>query len=112
MSGLTQSMQHYEVYRYPYVEVRFPDKFPIHAQVLGWNGGMILISAPAKLLDRYSYDNPQVQWVHKDQAQRIRSVDSVWASIEDDSEWHEAEDKRIAYRPDPWLILGQEKRGG
>lgn len=111
MTDLTQGMHRYEVNRYPYVEVRFPDKMPIHAQILGWNGDMIMISAPAKLLDRYSYDQSEVQWVRKDQARRIRSVDSHWASIEDDAEWHEREDAKIKYRTDPWTVLGQDPHG-
>ncbi|HJX77258.1 hypothetical protein [Glutamicibacter sp.] len=111
MTDLTQGMHRYEVNRYPYVEVRFPDKMPIHAQILGWNSDMIMISAPTKLLDRYSYDQSEVQWLHKDQARRIRSVDSHWASIEDDAEWHEREDAKIKYRPDPWTVLGQDPHG-
>lgn len=111
MTDHTQGMHRYEVNKYPYVEVRFEDKLPIHAQVHGWNGDMIMISAPTKLLDRYSHDNQQVQWVHKDQARRIRSVDSHWISMEDDHAWHEREDAKITYRPDPWTVLGQDNHG-
>ncbi|MGP9490040.1 hypothetical protein ACT3R5_15920 [Glutamicibacter sp. AOP5-A2-7] len=112
MTDYTRGMHRYEVHKYPYVEVRYPDKPTIHARVEGWNGDMIMIAAPTKLLDRYSWDQLQIEWVHKTQARRIRSKDSIWASIEDNTSWHELEDSRITYRPDPWLILGQEKRGG
>lgn len=108
---LLEGIRRYEVHRYPYVEVRFPDQLPIHAQILGWNGDMIMISAPTKLLDRYSYDQSEVQWVRKEQARRIRSVDSHWANVEDDAEWHGREDAKIKYRPDPWTILGQQPHG-
>lgn len=111
MTDLAAGMRRYKVHRYPYVEVRFDDAQPIHAQILGWNGDMIMISAPAKLLDRYSYDQLEVQWVRKEQARRIRSVDSIWASIEDDTAWHEREDAKIKYRTDPWTVLGQDPHG-
>lgn len=111
MTDPTENMRRYEVHRYPYVEVRFDDAHPIHAQILGWNGDMIMISAPAKLLDRYSYDQLEVQWVRKDQARRIRSADSIWVSTDDDTAWHENEDAKIKYRPDPWAILGQQPHG-
>ena len=108
---LLEGMHRDEVHRYPYVEVRFDDAYPIHAQALGWNGGMIFISAPRELLDRFSYGQQYTQWVRKDQARRIRSVDSHWASIEDDAEWHEREDTKIKYRPNPWTVLGQDPHG-
>lgn len=41
----------------------------------------------------------------------VPSVDSIWASIEDDTAWHEREDAKIKYRPDPWTVLGQDKHG-
>ena len=101
MTNLAAGMHRYKVHCYPYVEVRFENRLPIHAQILGWNVDMIMISAPAKLLDRYSYDQLEVQWVRKYQARRIRSIDSIWASIKDDTAWHEREDAKITYLADP-----------
>lgn len=108
MTDYTQGMHHYDVYRCPYVMVTFPDQPPIHAQVLGWNGDMIMISAPEKLYDRYSWTDPQIQWVHKSQATRIRQADSIWISMEDDHEWHAIEDGKIVFRPDGFTIYGQD----
>ena len=111
MTDYTLGMRRYEVHKYPYVEVRFDDAYPIHAQILGWNGDMIFISAPRELLDRYSFGQQYTQWVHKDQARRIGSTDSAWISPGDDTAWHECEDAKIKYRPDPWTILGQQPHG-
>lgn len=49
-----------------------------------------------------------VMWLHKSLAVRIRREDSIWAELEDDYPWHETQDQKISFRPDPWNIYKQE----
>lgn len=93
--------------RRPYVECTINER-KIHASILGWQGEMILIGYPPRMISKYQHGQREADWIHKSQAVRIRREDSVWAFLEDDWPWHEAQDKKIPFRPDPWNIYPQE----
>ncbi len=93
--------------RRPYVECTTNER-KIHASILGWQGEMILIGYPPRMISKYQHGQREADWIHKSQAVRIRREDSVWAALEDDWPWHEAQDKKIPFRPDPWNIYPQE----
>lgn len=102
-----EEIQRYVPKRRPYVEVTIAER-KIHAEIIGWHGNMILISYPPRMITKFTHGQKDVQWVHKSLAVRIRREDSIWASLEDDYEWHQAQDERITFRPDPWNIYSQE----
>lgn len=92
--------------RRPYVEFNRGGAFKIHALVLGWQQGMIRVQFP---LSKTVPDARVCEWIHRDDAVRIRRQDSVWVSSDDDPAWHGRQDERINYRPDPWVILVQDE---
>lgn len=102
-----KNMHRYTPTRRPYVEVRVGDK-RFHAQVIGWNGKHAFIEYPTKIINRVTTGQREVGWVPIENAVRIRRADSIWASTEDDHEWHTTEDKHITYRADPWTVYTQE----
>lgn len=97
----------YEPSRRPYVEFT-ADERKIHAQVLGWQGDMILASYPPRLMDRVTYGQQESKWIDKTVAVRLRREDAIWVSVEDDEYWHRTQDKQIQFRPNPWTVYGQE----
>jgi len=102
-----ERLRRYEPNRRPYVEVRDGDH-RYHAQVIGWNDGAVFIEYPMKILNKVTTGQREVKWVATASAQRIRRADSIWASTEDDHQWHAVEDQRITYRADPWTVYSQE----
>lgn len=95
----------------PYVEA-LNEGWKIHAKVIGWDDDLIFIEYPSKVTSQMNKDAmDRVGWIHKNDAKRIRRADSIFASTEDDHDWHEREDAKITYRADPWLVLGQDKHG-
>lgn len=97
--------------RRPYIEFTAADEQKLHARVLGWQEDMILVEYPVLLIDRFNHGQRRSVWIHKSAATRIRREDALWSDLEDDYPWHEREDERIKYRPDPWSIYGQEFPG-
>lgn len=102
-----EKIQRYVPNRRPYVEVTI-DQRKIHTEIIGWQGDMILISYPPRMITKFTHGQHEVLWAHKSSAVRIRREDSIWASVEDDYAWHQAQDERISFRPDPWNIYRQE----
>lgn len=97
----------YEPSRRPYVEFT-ADERKIHAQVLGWQGDMILTSYPPRLVDKSIHGQRKTEWIDKTVAVRLRREDAIWVSAEDDEYWHRTQDKQIQFRPNPWTVYGQE----
>lgn len=102
-----EKMHHYLPGRRPYVECTIRER-NIHARINGWQGDMILIDYPPRMISKFTHGQRKAEWIHKSLAVRIRREDSVWADLEDDYEWHQAQDERISFRPDPWNIYSQE----
>lgn len=102
-----EKMRRYLPDRRPYVEVTTGER-KIHAQVIAWQADMILIEYPATIIDKITHGQREVEWIHKTRAVRIRREDSIWELLEDDWDWHGAQDEKISYRPDPWNIYEQE----
>ena len=98
---------HYLPTRQPYVECTI-NEHKIHARLLGWQGEMILVEYPLTMITKYTQGQLDVMWLHKSLAVRIRREESIWAELEDDYPWHETQDQKISFRPDPWSIYKQE----
>jgi len=104
-----ENMRRYTPGKQPYVEVTDGDRQKTHARIIGWDGDLIFIQYPSKVTAQMNKDPmDQVRWIHKNTAQRIRRADSIFASTEDDHEWHEEADKHITYRGDPWTVTTQQ----
>lgn len=101
-------MRRYEPRQRPYVQVTGPDFGKYHARVIGWVPGEVFIEYPTKIINYVTTGQLDVMWVPTVAAVRIRRSDSSWLSTEDDHEWHRAEDARIGYRADPWIVHQQE----
>jgi len=103
-----KNMRHYTPGRRPYVEVREGES-RYHAQVIGWSGDHVFIEYPPKVRAAMNPPGQQVvKWVPVSSAVRIRRADSIWATTEDDHQWHTEADKNIEYRADPWTVYRQE----
>lgn len=97
-----EQMRTYMVREYPYVQVTHPELGKIHARVRGWIPGELFIEYPSNGA-RWVYNGPlDVKWVPTTAATRIRQSDSLWRSTEDNHTWHQREDQKISFRPDPW----------
>lgn len=106
-----ENMRRYPPTQRPYVEA-LNEGWKIHAKVIGWDDDLIFIEYPSKVTSQMNKDAmDRVGWIHKNDAKRIRRADSIFASTEDDHDWHETQDARITYRADPWTILGQQSHG-
>lgn len=99
--------RHYVPGRCPYVEIVISER-KIHARVMAWQGERILVEYPPATISRYPHGQREVLWIHKSEAKRIRREESVWGDPEDDYPWHQNQDEKITYRPDPWTIYEQE----
>lgn len=102
-----EKMHRYVPNRRPYVEFTTGDR-KMHAQIIGWQGDMILVDYPQRMIDKFTHGQREAEWIHKSTAVRIRREDSIWADLEDGYDWHHAQDENISYRPDPWNIYSQE----
>ncbi|MGA7205856.1 MAG: hypothetical protein WBX27_14625 [Specibacter sp.] len=102
-----EKISHYPTPRRPYVQFTMNER-KFHARVNGWQGEMIMVSYPPTLISKYTHGQRTTVWMHKSEAVRIRREDSVWADLEDDWPWHEAQDAKISFRPDPWIIYSQQ----
>lgn len=102
-----EKMRWYLPGRRPYIEVSTEDS-KIHAKLIAWQGEMIFISYPPRMIDKVTHGQQEVEWIHKSRVVRIRREDSIWAELEDDYDWHNAQDEKITHRPDPWNIYSQE----
>lgn len=103
-------MRRYTPTMRPYVEIT-DDIGKYHAQVEGWSRDEIFIAYPPKVVSGPYNDERVVKWVPVASAKRIRRADSIWASTEDNYDWHSEEDKKIEYRADPWTVYLQEEGG-
>lgn len=104
-----KQIQYYEVSRRPYVEVTDDGKY--HAQVIGWIPGEIFIEYPRQISEYKATGRLHPKWVPTGSAVRIRRSDSIWLSVEDDDDWHEVEDAKVTFRPDPWTVYTQDDTG-
>lgn len=100
-------IRHYVPGRRPYVECTIHER-KVHARISGWQGDMILLEYPPRMTSKFTHGQRNVEWIHKSLAVRIRREDSVWADLEDDYAWHQTQDQKISFRPDPWNIYIQE----
>lgn len=101
-----ESIRRYPPDRQPYVEFE-ADGGKVHGRVLGWQADMVLVEYPPTIIDRLTHGQREVLWLHKSLAVRIRQEDSVWATMDDDRAWHQAQDTMIRYTPGPWTVYGQ-----
>lgn len=104
-------MLRYEPNRRPYVQVTDDERGRYHARVIGWVQGEVFIEYPKRIIDYVTTGQLYFKWVPTESAVRIRQQDSIWLSVEDDSDWHDTEDAKITFRPDPWTVYTQEEPG-
>lgn len=104
-------MKRYEPRRQPYVQVTDYERGRYHARVIGWIPGQVFIEYPKLIRDYTNTGQRYFKWVPTENAVRIRRSDSIWLSVEDDDDWHEHEDAKITFRPDPWTIYTQDDTG-
>lgn len=102
-----EKMRRYLPGQRPYVEVTTGER-KIHVNIMAWQRDMILIEYPPTIIDKYTHGQREAEWIHKSRAVRIRREDAVWALLDDDWDWHGAQDAKVSYRPDPWNIYSQE----
>lgn len=105
-----EKLRRYQAGRLPYIEFSTAQG-KLHARVLGWQAEMILIEYPPKIIDKFTHGQREAVWINKFLATRIRKADSVWATLDDDFGWHDTQDQKISFRPDPWNIYMQEFPG-
>ena len=103
-----ESMRRYEPRRQPYVQVTDHERGRYHARVIGWVPGEVFIEYPKQIIDYVTTGQLYFKWVPTESAARIRQADSIWLSVEDDTDWHEAEDRKISFRPDPWTVCSPD----
>ena len=101
-------MRHYETRRQPYVQITDYERGRYHARVIGWIPGQVFIEYPKLIRDYTNTGQRYFKWVPTESWVGVRRSDSIGLSVEDDGEWHEAEDAKIASRPDPWTIYTQD----
>lgn len=106
-----ERMKCYEPNRRPYVQVTDDERGRYHARVIGWVQGEVFIEYPKLIIDYVTTGQLYFKWVPTESAIRIRQRDSIWLSVEDDSDWHDTEDAKITFRPDPWTVYTQEEPG-
>ncbi len=102
-------MKRYEINRQPYVQVTDAEQGRYHARVIGWIPGEVFIAYPKLIRDYTNTGKLYPKWVPTNSAVRIRRQDSIWLSVEDDEQWHQAEDSKISFRPDPWTVYTQDQ---
>ncbi|WP_313812339.1 hypothetical protein [Glutamicibacter sp.] len=99
-----EAIREYPVGQYPYVEVTLPGERLLHARIKAWAGDLILIEYPPRTAAGTFEGDPELRWVDKGAARRVRRADALWAHSDDDMQWHADQDKTIDYRADPWLV--------
>ena len=103
-----ERMRRYAPRRQPYVQVTDEENGRFHARVIGWIPDEVFIEYPKRIIDYVTTGQLYPKWVPTGSAVRIRRADSIWLSTEDDSVWHDSEDQRIIFRPDPWTVYTQD----
>ncbi|ALG28098.1 hypothetical protein AOZ07_03160 [Glutamicibacter halophytocola] len=89
----------YPAGRYPYVIVEARGQAPLHARVKARAGDLIQIEYPPRTAAGTFEGDPELRWVHKDNAKQVRRADARWAHTDDDMQWHMDRDKTINYQP-------------